>query len=78
MSGSWSTEETKTLNSIWGEESVQSWLDSAHQNRHIFKQIAREMSDKGYEKTWQQCRTNTLCQNDHVVQLNTLCHAWLD
>ena len=57
MSGSWSIEETKTLISIWGEESVQSRLDCAHRNRHIFEQIVREMSDKGYEKTWQQCRT---------------------
>lgn len=57
MSGSWSTEETTTLISIWGEESVQSRLDSAHRNRHIFEQIARDMSENGYEKTWQQCRT---------------------
>ena len=57
MSGSWSTEETRTLISIWGDESVQSCLDSAHRNRHIFEQIAREMSEKGYEKTWQQYRT---------------------
>ena len=57
MSGSWSTEETRTLISIWGDESVQSRLDSAHRNRHIFEQIAHEMSEKGYEKTWQQCRT---------------------
>ena len=54
MSGSWSTEEMTTLISIWGEESVQSRLDSAHQNRHIFEQIAHETTDKGYEKTWQQ------------------------
>ena len=57
MSGSWSTEKTTTLISIWGEESVQSRLDGAHRNRHIFKQIAREMADEGYEKTWQQCST---------------------
>lgn len=47
MSGSWSTEETRTLISIWGDESVQSRLDSAHRNRHIFEQIACEMSEKG-------------------------------
>ena len=57
MSGSWSAEETRTLISIWSEESVQSRLDSAHRNRHIFEQIARDMSERGYEKTWQQCRT---------------------
>ena len=57
MSGSWNTEETSTLISWWGDESVQSALDSAYQNHHVFEQIACDMSDKGYEKTWQQCRT---------------------
>ena len=50
MSGNWSTEETTTLISIWGEESIQSRLDIAHWNRHIFKQFAREMNDKGMKR----------------------------
>ena len=74
MSGSWSTEETRTLISIWGDESVQSRLDSAHRNRHIFEQIARELSEKGYEKTWQQCRTKmkNLTQKYRKVYRNAL------
>ena len=57
MAGSWSTEETRTLISFWGEESIQSKLDKAHRNRDVFERIAHEMSDLGYEKSWQQCRT---------------------
>ena len=44
ISGSWSTEETKTLISIWSEESVLSRVDSAHWNWHIFEQIAHQMT----------------------------------
>ena len=38
------------LVSLWGDKSVQSASDSAHQNRHIFEQIARDMSEKGYKR----------------------------
>ena len=50
MAGSWSTEETRTLISFWREESIQSKMDKAHQNRDVFERIAHEMSDLGYEK----------------------------
>ena len=52
MAGSWSNEEMRMLISIWGEESIQSKLDSAHWNRNVFERIAREMSELGYDKTW--------------------------
>ena len=72
MAGSWNTEETRTLISIWGEESIQSKLDKAHRNRDVFERIAREMSDVGYEKSWQQCRTKikNLAQKYRKVIMN--------
>ena len=57
MVGSWSTEETRLLISIWGKQSIQSKLEKAHRNHDVFERIVREMSDVGYEKSWQQCRT---------------------
>ena len=54
ISGSWRTEEMTFLNSIWGKEITQSQLDSTHWNKHTFKQIVCEMSDKGHEKMWKQ------------------------
>ena len=57
MAGSWTNDETKTLLSIWGDETVQRRLDSAHRNRDIYQAIARDMEEQGYERTWQQCRT---------------------
>ena len=72
MAGSWNTEETRTLISIWGEESIQSKLDKAHRNREVFERIALEMSDVGYEKSWQQCRTKikNLTQKYRKVIMN--------
>ena len=72
MAGSWSTEETQTLISIWGEESIQTKLDKAHQNHDIFEKIACEMSDVGYEKSWHQCRTKikNLTQKYRKVIIN--------
>ena len=72
MAGSWNTEETRTLISIWGEESIQSKLDKTHRNRDVFERIAREMSDVGYEKSWQQCRTKikNLTQKYRKVIMN--------
>ena len=72
MAGSWNTEETRTLISIWGEESIQSKLDKAHRNRDVFERIARKMSDVGYEKSWQQCRTKikNLTQKHRKVIMN--------
>ena len=57
MAGSWSTEETRTLISFWGEESIQNKLDKVHRNRDVFERIAHEMSNLEYEKSWQHCRT---------------------
>ena len=57
MAGRWSTEETQTLISIWGEDRIKSKLGKAHQNRDVFERIVHEMSDVGYKKLWQQCRT---------------------
>ena len=57
MAGSWTNNETKTLLSLQGDESVQRKLDKAHRNRDIYEAIARDMAEQGYERTWQQCRT---------------------
>ena len=57
MVGRWSTEETWPLINIWGEQSIQSKLEKVHWNHDVFERIVHEISDIGYEKSWQQCRT---------------------
>ena len=57
MAAGWTTEETRALVSIWGQENVQSELDVVQRNLTIYKWIARELKDRGFDKTWQQCRT---------------------
>ena len=57
MAGSWNVEETKALIAIWGQENVQSQLQTVHRNRDVYQRIAMELEENGYVKTWQQCRT---------------------
>ena len=55
--GGWSADATRALVSVWSQQNVQNELDGVSRNRAIFERIARELRNKGYEKTWQQCRT---------------------
>lgn len=57
MAAGWSTEATRSLVSVWSQENVQNELDGVSRNRTIFERISKELRNKGYEKTWQQCRT---------------------
>ena len=53
----WSADATRALVAIWSQENVQSQLDGVSRNKTIFERISRELSAKGYQKSWQQCRT---------------------
>lgn len=53
----WSSEETSVLVGVWGGESVQRQLDSVARNRSVFENIAKEMKNLGYDRSWQQCKT---------------------
>ena len=57
MAAGWSAEETRELITMWGQENVQSQLDTVARNRVIFKNIVKELGKIGYARTWQQCRT---------------------
>lgn len=54
---SWSPEATAELITVWSQENVQNELDGVSRNRTIFERIAKELCEKGYDKSWQQCRT---------------------
>ena len=56
MAAGWLSDETRTLISIWGEQNVQTQLDSVKRNKDIYEKIAFELSNMGYTKTWKQCR----------------------
>ena len=51
----WSKEETLRLIEIWGDDRIQAQLE-VHRNQDVFTKIAREMSESGFERTFQQCR----------------------
>ena len=57
MATGWSFEETKALVGILGAEDIQTQLDGVSRNRSIYEKIATSMTDLGYDRTWQQCKT---------------------
>ena len=57
MAAGWSTEATRALIAIWGEEIVQEQLDSVSWNRTIFKKIAASLRAKGFTYNYKQWRT---------------------
>ena len=57
MAAGWDADATKALINIWGQENVQSQLDSVTRNRVIYEKIALRLEEEGYTRSWQQCRT---------------------
>lgn len=57
MAAGWTSNETKALIGIWGEEEIQNALDGVVRNKTIYQKVAVAMGELGYIKTWQQCRT---------------------
>lgn len=52
----WSDVETKTLLKIWGEQDIQTALDGSFRNSFIYRDVARRLAAKGFDRTPEQCR----------------------
>ena len=52
----WSKAETLLLISIWGQERIQKKLQECKKNQSVYQEVADEMKDGGYDRTYQQCR----------------------
>ena len=57
----WNNEDRRTLLGIWGAVEVQNQLV---RNKATYEKIAVSLSEVGYERTWQQCKTKI----KHMVQ----------
>ena len=57
MAAGWSTDATRALIAIWGEQNIQQNLDGVTRNKTIFEKIAAAMKEKGYDFDYKQCRT---------------------
>ena len=50
-------EEINALLDVWGAENVQIQLDEISRNRTVYQGVASSLSQLGYTRTWQQCKT---------------------
>ncbi|XP_074915989.1 uncharacterized protein LOC142045826 [Chelonoidis abingdonii] len=53
----WTLQEILNLISVWGDESVLSELRSKRRNARTFEKISRAMTERGYSRDTEQCRT---------------------
>ena len=56
MTVPWSDAEVLHLIEVWGEEGIQEQLEGSKRNKHVYEKIAKELSNKGSDKTAEQCR----------------------
>jgi len=56
--------EVFQLIQVWNEEDIQEQLEGAKRNKHIYEQLAEELTVYRIEKTGEQCGTKVknLCQ----------------
>ena len=52
----WNKEEILKLIEIWGQEHIQRQLQECKRNQSVYEEVAKEMREAGYERTYQQCR----------------------
>ena len=52
----WSERKTQALVSIWSEDRIQWELKKSVRNDLAFAQISRELAERGYIRTVEQCR----------------------
>ena len=53
---SWSKQEVLELIGIWAEDHIQGQLAGMKRNKRVFELIARELTGRGYPRTFVQCR----------------------
>ena len=44
---------------LWAEDSIQRQMNSTHRNADVFAKISRQMLDRGFQRSIEQCRDKT-------------------
>ena len=57
---SWTDVDTKTLISVWGDVKMQQNLDGSKKKKAIYENIAKLMTEKGYNGDGEQCKIKLL------------------
>ncbi|KAG7454542.1 hypothetical protein MATL_G00260770 [Megalops atlanticus] len=52
----WTNQETRVLIDVWGQEDIQQNLKGCYRNGHVFTDISKRMSARGYSRTAEQCQ----------------------
>lgn len=52
----WGKQETRCFILFWSEESTQRKLGDSYHTRRIYEDITKQMAERGYARSWQQCQ----------------------
>ncbi|KAK7888843.1 hypothetical protein WMY93_024403 [Mugilogobius chulae] len=55
----WAKEEVECLIEIWADEHICAQLSSTHKNAEIYSIFSKQMRERGYLRSVEQCRTKT-------------------
>ena len=57
MASGWTDSKTRALLGVWSEDKIQDQLNKVNKKKPIFDAIAAKLSEFGYMKTGEQCKT---------------------
>uniref|UniRef100_A0A1X7TPP6 Myb/SANT-like DNA-binding domain-containing protein n=1 Tax=Amphimedon queenslandica TaxID=400682 RepID=A0A1X7TPP6_AMPQE len=52
----WGDDEVYELIAVWSDDTIQCELEGSQRNQHVYKKISEHLSNKGFRRTWDQCR----------------------
>ena len=53
----WSDAEIKALIGVWAEGDIQKKFDGSVRNKEIYKKLASDLQEQGYDRDWEQCKS---------------------
>ena len=53
----WSDAEVKALIGVWAEGDIQKEFDGTVRNKEIYKKLATDLQEQGYDRDWEQCKS---------------------
>jgi len=65
----WSDKEILQLIAVWSDDVIQGELDGCCRNQHVFKKMAEFLKDKGFDRSWEQCRQKVKKLRQHYKQI---------
>ncbi|CAM4735686.1 unnamed protein product [Leuciscus chuanchicus] len=65
----WSSEEVRSLIEIWSDDHIRSQLSKTHKNSEIFGLFSKQLRERGFQRSVEQCRVKAKKLRQHYIQV---------